>query len=161
MVPPDHLPGCFPLLLHLLFHVVRPFNYPLSNKVSRLLPTLLALLCTHFQFYFILMILNLEKVLPPILSRLQMGGKGSLPQVPGLGAQDKGITVSLPEDDRFSFYPHIHSFVDSCSFTWIGMECSLSVWNSSRIKDAEASWNLLLAGETDYGKETNKHTIYF
>lgn len=89
----------------------------------------------------------------------------SLPQKLGLGAQYGGMPLSMPEDDCFSILSLIHSVTDLFSFTHVFMECSLSAKNFSRIKDTGTSDLLELtsyiAGETNYGKEANKYTIYF
>lgn len=79
MVPPDYLLGfgdsCISSLLSFLFPILSPFNYYAGGLVSRWLSPLLVLLWMCPGFIFIPMILNLEKTLSPILSRLQMEGR--------------------------------------------------------------------------------------
>ena len=154
-----HLPS----LLSLLFHILRPFNYPLSERVSRLLPTLLALIWTHFRFCFILMMLNLEKAPPPFLSWLQVGGRGSLPQVPGVGIQEKGMPLSILEDDWCSVHSLIHSFwliLLHSNIYGVLIKC-LKLFKNKGCRCLWPQRTYILPGETDYGKETNKETTYF
>lgn len=112
MVPPDYVPGYGASHVYSRLSVLSS-TFSVPSTLLRVngfytTPCLLALLWTHLRLHFILMVLNLEKALPPILSRLQMGGRGLLPQVPGTGAQDKGCPCPYLRVTDFLF---IHPFV--------------------------------------------------